>query len=332
MSWIENGWYGTHKQTFWLWPLWLLYSLIVQFRRTLFKTGIIKSPKSPLPVVVVGNITVGGTGKTPFVLFLVQKLKAQGFKPAIVSRGYGATQSGPDFPRLIDAETPIEQSGDEPKLMALRSACPVVISPKRCDAVAYVAKHTDADIVISDDGLQHYAMAREVEIVIVDAKRQFGNGWQLPVGPLREPISRLDSVDLVVQNYGFQHTGEYQLRAGHIYNLAQPGQLLEDQQRAKVHLVSGIGNPSRFVDTVLGLNLEIASQTWFPDHHPFSPEDFGRFEGLDDAIVLMTEKDAVKCAEFAKPNWFVLPISAVLSEALENRLLNVINQKCTTYN
>jgi len=332
MSWIEKGWYGYHRQTFFLLPLTIIFYLLSQTRRLLYRLGLLKRCTSSTPVVVVGNITVGGTGKTPFVLYLIECLKSQGYRPAIVSRGFGAKQDGAPFPRLITPESDVAYAGDEPKLLAMRSGCPVVIAPKRCEAVQFVQRNTQADIIVSDDGLQHYAMDRCIEIVLVDAKRKFGNGWLLPVGPLREPVSRLKSADLVIENHGFQREGEYRLQARSIYNLIEPQERLETSSETEVHLVSGIGNPGRFVDTVEGLNLKIASTTWFPDHHPFSEEDFRRFQDRDEDIILMTEKDAVKCADFARANWYVLPISAELSETLENRLLDIINQKCTAFN
>jgi tetraacyldisaccharide 4'-kinase len=293
----------------------------------LFKLGVLKSIKSTVPVVIVGNISVGGTGKTPFVVYLVEFLKSAGLKPGIVSRGYGSERDAP-YPRLVTSESSVSDAGDEPKLLALKTACPVVIAPKRAEAVAMLERETQVDVIISDDGLQHYEMARDAEIVLVDGDRQHGNGWLLPVGPLREPISRLKSVDLVIENTGFKEQGEYRLAAGAIYNLAKPEQTVELSEIKAVHLISGIGNPNRFVDTVRGLNLEIQSETWFPDHHPFSESDFQQFQRIpSDEIILMTEKDAVKCSEFAQNNWFVLPIAAVISDALEKRIMQLIDKK-----
>lgn len=323
-SWIEKGWYSGGKAVYLLLPLSGLFWLISAFRSWLFKIKVLRQVTNQLPVIVVGNITVGGTGKTPFVLYLVSLLQSQGLKPGIVSRGYGADSTLP-FPRLITPESDVNSSGDEPKLLALRSGAPVVISPKRADAVEYLRNHANVDVVISDDGLQHYEMARALEIVLVDGNRQFGNGFLLPAGPLREPRSRLESTDLVVFNEGFAEIGDYRLQTGNIYSLKKPDLKAELGQIQGVHLVSGIGNPTRFVDTVKGLNLEIKSETWYPDHHPFTEPDFQQFAHIPEGeVVLMTEKDAVKCAQFAKENWFVLPISAAISEALEQRLLKLV--------
>ncbi|MCL4163510.1 UNVERIFIED_CONTAM: hypothetical protein GTU68_061010, partial [Idotea baltica] len=305
MNWIERGWYNASKLNLVLLPLTILFWLLSSTRKLLFILGIKKQIPSPLPVIVVGNISVGGTGKTPFVIYLVELLRKQGFNPAIVSRGYGADQSDETpFPRLVTQELPINLSGDEPKLLYLRTQCPVVIGPDRAQAVQFVKDNTNADIVISDDGLQHYKMARDIEIVLLDAQRMFGNGWLLPVGPLRELPSRLKTVDLTLVN-----SGSYS-EASEAYNLVTPTEKLitNHSSNCKVNLISGIGNPQRFYTTVESMGYQVASTRWFADHHHFTVSDFTGF-GSDD-IVLMTEKDAVKCQAFAQKNWFVLPISA----------------------
>lgn len=328
-SWIERGWYQGNKSVYVLLPLTLVFWVISSLRRLLFRLGIFKSSKSTVPTVVVGNISVGGTGKTPFAVYLVELLKKMGHTPGIVSRGYGSN-ADMDYPRFVNRDSSAADVGDEPKLLAMKADCPIVIAPKRAEAVAMLEQQTDVDVIISDDGLQHYEMARNAEIVLVDGARQHGNGWLLPVGPLREPKTRLKSVDLVIENQGFNEQGEYRLAAGTIYNLARPEQTIELSKIKAVHLISGIGNPNRFVDTVRGLNLEIQSETWFPDHHPFSVDDFQQYQSIPtDEIILMTEKDAVKCTEFAQGNWFVLPISAVISDALEKRIMQLVENKLT---
>lgn len=328
MNWVERGWYNASKLNFILLPLTGLFWLLSSIRKLLFKFGIKQQVASKLPVIVVGNISVGGTGKTPFVIYLIELLKQHGFKPAIVSRGYGADKSDEfPFPRLVTQELPINMSGDEPKLLHLRTQCPVVISPDRAQAVQFVYDNTDANVVISDDGLQHYKMARDIEIVLLDALRMFGNGWLLPVGPLRELPSRLKSVDLTLINSGSavvddHNEKDYQLSSDVAYNLLNPSNKLA--QSSKVHLVSGIGNPQRFLTTVETFGYQVESTLWFADHHQFTAADFDRFS--DNDIILMTEKDAVKCQGFAKQNWFVLPISAVISNKVEQQLIELIKQ------
>ncbi|GHB58417.1 tetraacyldisaccharide 4'-kinase [Psychrosphaera saromensis] len=349
MNWIERGWYNASKLNFILLPLTGLFWLLSSIRKCLFKLGIKQQIRSELPVIVVGNISVGGTGKTPFVIYLVELLQLQGFKPAIVSRGYGANKhsdNGQDlpFPRLVSSGLPTNLTGDEPKLLHLRTQCPVVIGADRAKAVQFVHDNTDANIVISDDGLQHYKMARDIEIVLLDAQRMFGNGWLLPVGPLRELPSRLKSVDLTLVNSGtvdintidadtnIEH--DYRLCADAAYNLLNPASKLavnnddkknsSDKQSNKVHLVSGIGNPQRFLTTAESMGYQVESTLWFADHHQFSPADFDKF--TRDDIIVMTEKDAVKCQAFAKENWFVLPISAVISNNVEQQLIELIKQ------
>lgn len=329
MNWLERSWYNQGYWSYLLAPLTLVFWFISLVRRWLYQTGLSKQNKFEIPVIVVGNISVGGTGKTPFTVYLVELLKQQGFKPAIVSRGYGAEESAElPFPRVVSREMPVQFSGDEPKLLAMKTKVPVVISPKRSEAVALIANKFDCDVVISDDGLQHYAMAREIEIVLIDEQRGLGNGWLLPVGPLRESASRLESVDLVLENSGFSEGRDldYSLRPSTPYHIAETTKLLSTD--SKVRLISGIGNPQRFLDTAKGIGLDVTSTTWLPDHHKFSEADFTEFGDQD--IVVMTEKDAVKCAnlltDISNANWYVLPIEAVISASVEQQIINKIQR------
>ena len=329
MNWLEKSWY---KQGYWsylLAPLSLLFFVISSLRRLAFRLGLTKQKHFSIPVVVVGNITVGGTGKTPFVVYLVKLLQGLGFKPAIVSRGYGAEDNAEvPFPRIVTAQMPTNLSGDEPKLLAMKTGVPVIISPKRADAVALVSQTTDCDLVISDDGLQHYAMGRDMEIVLLDQQRGLGNGWLLPVGPLREGAGRLKSVDLTIENSGFNTDSslDYRLKPSLPYHISNKQKTLS--ANAKVKLISGIGNPQRFLDTAQGLGLKIDGTIWLPDHHNFTLDDFKSF-GEDD-IIVMTEKDAVKCtglmAEKQNYNWFVLPIEACISSAVEQQIIEKIKR------
>lgn len=329
MNWLERSWY---KQAYWsylLAPLTLLFWFVSLLRRLGYRLGLSKQNKYNLPVIVVGNISVGGTGKTPFTVYLVKLLQEHGFKPAIVSRGYGSEQSAEaPFPRVVTADMPVSLSGDEPKLLAMKTGVPVVIAPKRSEAVALLARDFDCDVVISDDGLQHYAMARDVEIVLLDKQRGLGNGWLLPVGPLRESASRLKSVDLVVENAGFseQTDLDYCLKPSLPYQINETHKILDPN--AQVHLISGIGNPQRFLDTANGVGLNVASTSWLPDHHKFTTTDFADYSGQD--IVVMTEKDAVKCVgltpDIDTSNWYVLPIEASISSSVEQQIINKIQQ------
>jgi tetraacyldisaccharide 4'-kinase len=329
---IERSWYKQGFVSYLFLPLTLVFWLLMITRKFLFAIGIKTQHKSKIPVIVVGNITVGGTGKTPFVIYLVNLLKSMGYKPGIVSRGYGAKEddSAP-FPRMLTPEMDVVLSGDEPKLLSLRADVPVVIDPKRANAVSFISEHTDCDIIISDDGLQHYAMGRDLEVVLVDQQRGLGNGWLLPVGPLRESKSRLKTVDMVVENSGFNHVGDkqdYSLTASSPYQIEKTELQLTNR---KVHLISGIGNPQRFLETAKGLELDVASTTWLPDHHNFTLSDFTHFNDGD--VVLMTEKDAVKCQPLAaqtnSKNWYVLPINACISDKIEQELKTKITNLMT---
>lgn len=352
MGWIEKGWYSNSKRTLILLPLTLVFYVLYKLRLGLFYIGLKKQIPSPVPVIVVGNLSVGGTGKTPFVIYLAQLLQSMGYTPGIVSRGYGAAHnSESSFPRIVAVDSTPEHSGDEPLLIARKTQCPVVISPNRPAGVALLANHYKCDIVISDDGLQHYQMGRTIELVIYDSNRQFGNGWMLPVGPLREPISRLETVDLVIENVGFKSQGDYIQQSAPIESLLtgqpMPENLLslsgpqgdvefnsaapksnENTKRIKgVHLVSGIGHPERFEKTIENLGITVLSTTWFADHHPFSEQDFSQFSEQD--VIVMTEKDAIKCRRFAKQHWYTLPIEAKISKQLEQDLKDLIVAKCS---
>lgn len=330
MKWIEKGWYSGAKINFLLLPLSIIFFILYSLRISLFRLGVLKQYRAMAPVIVVGNITVGGTGKTPFVVYLVKLLQSMGLNPGIVSRGYGAkADTNLPFPRLVDAKSAVELVGDEPKLLFERTLVPVVISPNRPQGVNMLTEQLNCNVIISDDGLQHYQMARDIEIVIVDHNRLFGNGWLLPVGPLREPVNRLNKVDLVVHNAGYHNDAEgkfdYSQRAISVVNLKSNRVDTFDQEQP-VHLVSGIGNPQRFEQTAKQLNLSVQSTTWFNDHHPFTAQDFNRFN--DEDVVVMTEKDAVKCRVFATDNMYYIPIDAQVSPSLESKITQLIQQKC----
>lgn len=321
---IENNWYQSWWRNAWLLPLWLLAASFIGLKRSLFLLKI--APNNKVPVVVVGNINVGGTGKTPLIMYLVKRAQALGLKPAVVSRGYGGKSQS--YPLLVSAETPASECGDEPKLIQSRLNCLVVVSPKRTQAVNY-AQEQGANIIFSDDGLQHYAMARDAEIIVVDGQRQFGNGWLLPIGPLREPISRLFSADLVLVN-----GKNFLVKAQKIRHL-QTGKAakMESLQGKTVDAVCAIGNPQRFYDTLQGLGAKVIEHS-FPDHHAFSAEDLALPEAKK--VLIMTEKDAVKCQSFAQNHWWYLTVDAVLTKQtavrIERLLKRLVRQQARVKN
>lgn len=324
--WLEQQWYSG-KVGFWsifFAPFEMLLALLVSVRKFFYKVGLIPSWRSAMPVVVVGNITVGGTGKTPLVIWLAQQLLAKGYSPGIVSRGYGGSaQEITSVPINSDPR----EVGDEPLLIATRTGCPVWIGKKRPVVIrALLRANPQCDVIISDDGLQHYAMQRDFEIVVVDGLRYFGNRAMLPFGPMREPVWRTREVDAVVMNGGKAdlEAGEYlmHLEGAQFYSLhATATKVLAESFKGKrVHAVAGIGNPSRFFNHLRQLGLTFVEHT-FPDHHQFQPEDL-HIPAAD--VVLMTEKDAVKCSRFPQDNIWVLPVQAEVIGGLEDKVIEKI--------
>ncbi len=269
-------------------------------------------------MVVVGNIAVGGTGKTPLVVWLVRCLREHGYRPGVLCSGYGGT--GGDWPRHVREDSDPAEVGDEAVLVAKRGGCPVVAGRDRVAAARSLLHRSDCDIVVSDDGLQHYRLARDLEIAVLDGLRRHGTGWCLPAGPLREPVSRLESVDFVVAK-GSARAGEYRMDlAGRTLRLAADDSIEVDAAAlaaTPVHAVAGIGNPASFFGCLRGLGLRIVPRE-FPDHHPFSAGDI---EFPDDRPVIMTEKDAVKCRGFARERHWYLPVDAEVDPAFESDLI-----------
>lgn len=311
---VLQAWYQGHPALFLLWPLEQLYRWIVQRKRARFINGGSATYRAPVPVIVVGNITVGGTGKTPLILWLIEQCRAQGLRVGVVSRGYGARPA--HFPWTVKATDSAEQAGDEPLLIVQRSGVPLVIAPERAQAVQQLLADHPVDIILSDDGLQHYGLARDLELVLIDAARGLGNQRCLPMGPLREPVERLQSVDAVLLN-GAQHDSA----SGFAMQL-QPTELVHVRSgrresfnyfpaQQKMHAVAGIGNPQRFFKTLEGLNWQPIAHA-FADHAEFTLQDL---QFADDLPVVMTEKDAVKCREFAADNCWYLQVAAQPSPA-----------------
>lgn len=288
-----------------------LFATLSTLRRNYYDKHSDKSYKAPVPVIVVGNITVGGTGKTPLVIALVRYLMEQGYHPGVISRGYGA--KGRQFPAMVHADSDAMSVGDEPVLIVQRTGVPLVVDPKRSRSVPFLlASHPEIDIIISDDGLQHYALARDIEIVVIDGERRFGNERLLPAGPLREPVSRLQQVDFCVANGNTQSENEVLMQI----QLEEPYQLNDDRSRMSweslkgvaVHAVAGIGNPKRFFSSLEALGLRVNPHE-YSDHHVFKADDL---QFADHLPVLITEKDAVKCRDIDNSHVWVVPAIAVL--------------------
>jgi len=314
---LQHHWYRLSPLHILLFPLSLIFGALAALRRFLYRSGILASVKLPVPVVVVGNISVGGTGKTPLTLWLAQQLIENGWHPGIVSRGYTRTSRQERTPHEVSVDDDADQVGDEPLLMAQRALCPVWTGRNRpAAALALLQAHPECDIILSDDGLQHYRLQREAEIVVIDGARRFGNGLLLPAGPLREPVSRLKKVDAVVVNGGPVQGNEFamQLEGTHFYNLLNPGLIVSPGELAgrRMHAIAGIGHPQRFFRYLQQLGLECETHA-FPDHHSYSAGDI-TFSDTD--AVLMTEKDAVKCAPFATEQCWVLRVDAQIGPAL----------------
>lgn len=321
MSALEHAWYQPRLGwTRWLLPLAWLFRLIVALRRRAYRIGWLASGHPGVPVMVVGNLTVGGTGKTPLVAAIAQQLQARGWRPGIVSRGYGGRVRRTPVAVTVDSDVAIV--GDEPLLLARRAGCPVVVCRDRLAAARQLVSHDDVDVVIADDGLQHYTLQRDAEIAVHDLRRGYGNRCTLPAGPLREPLSRLAEVDL---EFTQGEEGDYKLRAVHtalpVGGCAAP-RVLSGFVGRPLHAVAGIGDPDRFFCALRALGLTLCVHP-FPDHHAYTPDDLAF---SDDAPLLMTEKDAVKCAAFARPNWWYLPVDAQLTPAAQARLEQLYNR------
>lgn len=316
---LVAAWYRGSPWLTFLRPLEFLFRGLAALRRGMYRWGFKGAWRSPKPVVVVGNITVGGTGKTPIVIALVEYLQANGVNPGVVSRGYGATNSV--FPHAVREQSSAADCGDEPLLIYRRTGCPCVVSPARVSAVQHLLANFDVDIVLSDDGLQHYALARDLEIAVLDEERGVGNGWCLPAGPLREPAERLNEVDYILYRgsedaeNGVPYTAEslVSLSSGESQAIS-PAQLGEE-----VHAVAGIGQPSQFFQSLERSGFRVTGHA-FADHHKFVAEDFAQLLGKP---IIMTEKDAVKCHDLVDTQAWYVRISARLPLAVKKAVLDL---------
>ncbi|MEM7358973.1 MAG: tetraacyldisaccharide 4'-kinase [Pseudomonadota bacterium] len=324
---MQNSWQQPNLLTILLWPLSLLYRLGFLLKKSTYTLGLRKAYRAPVPLIVVGNITVGGTGKTPLVVHLVEQLRLLGYTPGVISRGYGGQSD--TYPLLVTSDTPAELAGDEPVLIQRRCNVPLVVGPDRKADIELLLESGTVDIIVSDDGLQHFAMARDIEICVVDESRPQTNQHLLPAGPYREPRSRLQSVDILVTHHKPNGSLNEQkgtnnqeseaivmsLRASDPLPLIQPEQRALDSNQG-LHAVAGIGNPQRFFHSCREQGWQIVEHV-FEDHHRYSASDllFG-----DDLPVIMTEKDAVKCKKFASEAHWYLPVSVKMSASFNSKL------------
>jgi tetraacyldisaccharide 4'-kinase len=327
---IERFWYSSSKLVWIFWPVSLIFLLMVKIKRALYQLKLIKSNCFEKPVLVVGNITLGGTGKTPFINQLVRMLAENKIKAGIVSRGFHSNVNS--YPYQVIADDTASQVGDEAFMqyadLNVRSGLniPIVIDPDRSQAVDYLIKTNDIDLVISDDGMQHYKMGRDIEVLLFDGERRFGNQLILPFGPLREPISRLKTIDFVIQN-GLNKNDisaySVHLKSSKLVHLKTRKEIsTNDFSENKVSAIAGIGNPDRFFKSLEKICV-VKSKAALADHYDFTSEDFKQF---NDDIVVMTEKDASKCYSFATDNWYYLKVEMNFGKKLTNRLLESIKK------
>lgn len=326
-------WYGESPGVSVLQPLSWLYGAVVSARRTAYERGWARSHAVGRPVIVVGNLTVGGTGKTPLTIWLAKQLRQRGLNVGLVSRGYGREEGGL---REVTADSPWQEVGDEPLILHRRTGCPTLVGADRVAAAGALADR-GAAVILADDGLQHLRMKRDCEIVVVDGSRGFGNGRLLPAGPLRESTSRARAADALVVSGGTDGQPvrgvppdlaaaalRMRLAAGEARQVAASGQAqpqpLEAFRGRPLHAVAGIGNPRRFFADLRAHGLEIIEHP-FPDHHAFAAADLDFGDGL---AVLMTEKDAVKCRQAAGPRLWYVPVEATFSDADSRRLSELV--------
>lgn len=319
---LDQYWYSKNLVATSLVPLSWVFRGIAATRRWLFSMGILSRQRLPVPVIVVGNITVGGTGKTPLVIWLANFLREQGYRPGIISRGYGGQAR--NWPQQVRTDSDPKAIGDEAIVIARRAGCPMAVGPDRVATARSLLSHHDIDILISDDGMQHYKLARDMEVAVIDGVRRLGNGYFLPAGPLREGRERLQSVDLIIAN-GIAGPGEYLMKVEKqkLHQVNNPGNTMEVKELAgkAVHAMAAIGHPERFFKLLSKEGLQLTRHE-FADHYFFKQEDiqFG-----DQNPVIMTEKDAVKCTPAPGDHYWYLAISVVPDDRFSAMLLDKLN-------
>lgn len=329
---VEKIWFHRHPLGWLLapvlWPLSRLFKLISGKRRNAYTSGRKPSYRAPVPIIVVGNITAGGNGKTPVVIWLVETLQSLGMKPGVVSRGYGGKAE--NYPLLVELETPSAQSGDEPALIKRRTGAPVAVDPVRSQAVKALLAQ-DVDIIITDDGLQHYALERDIEFVVIDGQRRFGNEHYIPFGPLREGLERLNEVDFLITNGGAAQNNEIamMLEPSDAVNL-KTGEKMSVQQLPQLVAFAGIGHPPRFFNTLESLGADVVKTQAFADHQAFEQTELQQLATQGQHLI-MTEKDAVKCYQFAEDNWWYLPVSAQIASQDKQNIIKKITEVKSQY-
>lgn len=316
---IARIWSGESPVWRLLLPLSWLYGLVSGLIRLGYRLGLKKAWRAPVPVAVVGNLTAGGNGKTPVVIWLVEQLQQRGIRVGVVSRGYGGKAAS--YPLLLSNDTSTAEAGDEPVLIFQRTGAPVAVSPARREAVQALLHAHDLQLIITDDGLQHYKLARDKEIVVIDGERRFGNGWWLPAGPMRERASRLRSVDAIIVNGGIAQAGEIpmQLRPGLAVNL-RSGERRDVASFDNVVAMAGIGHPPRFFATLESCGVLPVKTVALADHQALTQTSVSALVNPQQTL-LMTEKDAVKCRGFAEANWWYLPVDAIMTDERAQQLL-----------
>lgn len=313
--------YRDHFIGTWLMPLSWVFIDIVKLRRWLYKKGYKAVIKLPVPVIIVGNITLGGTGKTPLVILLVKQLKIAGFTPAVISRGYAGQSTV--WPVRVNADSDATLIGDEPLLIAQQADCPVAVGPIRVASAQLLLAHKNIDVIISDDGLQHYALHRDIEIIVIDGVRRFGNNFCLPAGPLREPQGRLQEVDFVISNGGKAEKNEILMRlegVDAVNMLTQQRKPLTEFKTNNNHALAGIGHPQRFFDLLAKQGLSCQTHP-FPDHYLYTKKDI-YFKSAQ--AIFMTEKDAVKCRSFASAQHWFVPVQASVASSFIQQLIALL--------
>lgn len=337
-----------HPILFWLLiPFSLLYAVVTVIRRYFYKIGLFSAYQSPVPVLIIGNLTVGGNGKTPLAIWLVELLKQRHITVGVISRGYGS--KAPYYPFLVNQSNDATVTGDEPLLIHKRTGVDVVIASNRQLAIELLlTTNPQIQLIISDDGLQHYALKRDIEWVVVDANKKFGNQWLLPAGPMRESTKRLAHIDAVIFNHGHINayldnnstintkvseldknpiviTASMSLEANFAINILT-GEKKSLEAFTDVHAIAGIGFPERFFNLLIAHRITLISTTSFADHHAYVATDFDFLLNslTDDTPLLMTEKDAIKCTHIATANWWYVPIESKINSSTTDCLLTQI--------